>query len=129
MVEFSLFFLAFFFLVVGLIEGSMMMWTYSNVTFAARHGARAAMVMGENYKTANSVTDNDVKVKIANAVKSRIVGLNKTNVSVNTSWTGDNEPGGLVAVQVSYPWKSVTTLLMGGSTMTMKSTSQATVAN
>lgn len=134
-------------LMFGIIDFSRYMYTYGFVANAARQGARWAMVRGSlsctnapnlpsachmsgsgNGKTGASSSD------VQSYVQSLSVGLtNQPSITAAASWTTctplaasgamGNDPGCIVAVQVSYPFKFILPYLPG-PTYTMTSTSK-----
>lgn len=131
MVEFSLCFLLFLGLVVGLMEFGRGVWTYTTLSHAARRGARFAMV----HSNGNPVLDgggNDVtNAEVATIVKANAIGLDPSKIVVDTpTWTPNREPGSTVLVRVSYPFEMVTgNLILQQSTLQMQSTTRMLVVN
>ncbi len=101
MVESALVFLGFMFLILGIEEFGRMVFAFNFVAQAATEGARWASVRGSSSSTpATNAT-------ITTVVNGWAVGLNTSNVTVNTTWTPDNNPGSKVQVNVTYAWTSV----------------------
>ena len=124
MVEFALFFTIFFALAVGLMELGVAVWTHSTLAHAARAGARYAMVHG----SLNPINDSDKSVEAV--VKSNAVGLNNSDITVNTTYPTTNERGEVVQIEVSYPHRFATgSFLTGGSGIRLSSRSRMVIAN
>lgn len=124
MVEFSLGFLIFLVLVVGIFEGGRLVWTYTTLSHAARQGARYAVVHGER----NPLNDD---ASITAAVRAQAVGLPSANVAVNTVWSDPNKKGGsVVTVSATYPISFIASpLVFGGNMLSLTARSRATVAD
>jgi Flp pilus assembly protein TadG len=120
MVEFSLSFLVFLGLVVGLMEFGRGVWTYTTLSHAARRGARFAMVHR-----------NGTNAEVATIIKANAVGLDPAKIVVDTpTWTPNREPGSVVVIRVSYPFELVTGgLIVQQSTLQLQSTTQMLVVN
>ncbi len=109
MVEFSLTFILFLFLVLAAFEGGRAIWSFVTLTHGAREGARFAMVHGAN----NPLPDSD----IATRVKNQVPGLDKTGITVTTTWADvDKTPGTGLAVRVLYNHPMAFTTLLGWNT-------------
>ena len=123
MVEFSLVFVAFLVLMVGLFELGRAVWIYETVAHAARQGARYAMVNGNM-----GAPDNTALIA---SVKAQSVGLISSNITVTPTWEGGGLVGTFVRVQVSYPFTPVVGgILLGGTQgFNIRSTSRMVVYN
>ena len=137
LVEFGLFFLLFLMVAVGLMELGCGVWTFTTVAHAARAGARYAITHGKlNPIPVNGTTIEDI-------VKANAVGLDPTDINVNTKYekydevngtwqTGAvyNERSNVVEVKVSYPFRLVTgPLVLAQNTIQLSSTSRMTIGN
>lgn len=137
LVEFGLFFLLFLVVAVGLMELGRGVWTFTTVAHAARAGARYAITHGKlNPIPANGTTIEDI-------VKANAVGLDPTDITVNTEYqkydevngtwqTGAiyNERSNVVEVKVGYPFRLVTgSLVLAQNTIQLSSTSRMIVGN
>ena len=122
MVEFSLVFIVFLMLMVGLFELGRAVWIYTTVAHAARQGARYAMVNG------SLAGDNTALIS---RVKAQAIGLIPGSIAVTPTWEGGGIPGTFVRVRVSYPFAPVVTgpLLGGVSGFNIQSTSRGVVYN
>ena len=72
------------------------LYAYSFVSYAAREGSRYAAVHGASNPSPAQVSD------VTNIVAREAYGLNLDNLSVNTTWSPDNQPGSVVSVRVRY---------------------------
>ncbi len=124
MIEFSLFFMVFFVLVVAVVELGFAVWSHSTLAHAARAGARYAMVHG----SLNPLGGNDPTVE--SVVKSNAIGIVKSQITVTTTYPTTNERGEVVQVSVSYPYVFVTgSFLTGGDGIQLSSRSRMVIAN
>lgn len=106
MVEFSLTFILFLFLILVTFEGGRAIWSFVTLTHAAREGARFAMVHG----AANPLADSDIETR----VKNQVPGLDKSNITVTTTWAdADKTPGTGLAVRVAYNHPMAFTTMLG----------------
>lgn len=122
MVEFSLVFIIFLMLMVGLFELGRAVWIYETVAHAARQGARYAMVNGSG----GSANDSTLITK----VQGQAVGLGSA-VTVTPNWEGGGVVGTFVSVRVSYPYvPALGGILLGGTGgFNIASTSRMVVYN
>jgi len=109
-------------MVVGLVELGRGVWTYTTLSHAARQGARFAMARGsESPATATLVRD---------VVRSQAIGLEKSKVTVTTTWESGVERGGFVRIQVRYPMELVTgSLVVPGGEVPLGADARVVVAN
>ena len=123
MVEFSLVFIIFLMLMVGLFELGRAVWIYETVAHAARQGARYAMVRGNAGSPDNAA--------LIASVKAQAVGLSSGVIQVTPNWEGGGIVGSFVSVRVSYPFvPAVGGVLLGGTQgFTIASTSRMVVYN
>lgn len=130
LVEFAMSALMLMGLLVAIIEFALTMYTYHFLSIAAQRGTRFAMVRGDtwskdltddcstsappNFTMAYDCTASSSDIQ--NYVRSlATAGINPSNVTVNSSWTGatpdgatcatTNSEGCLVQVKVSYNFK------------------------
>ena len=85
----------------GAIDGGRAMLTFNSVERLARDGARYASVRGS--ESPSPTTEDNV----TDYLKGRATGLDNAKLGVNITWTPDNDPGGVVAVQVTYAFDSL----------------------
>jgi Flp pilus assembly protein TadG len=147
LVEFALVLTALMMFLLGIMDFSRMLYTYHFVGEAAREGTRYAVVHGSTFTTGCSGTVSYSCSAKASDVQSYVQGLTPPGItsgslSVNTTWpgtapagaltgcstaNGNNSPGCLVQVSVSYPFKFMFPFLPK-STCTLSSTSVMVIA-
>ena len=120
-IEFALAFILVFFLLYGVIEFGRAVYCYNTLAEATREGARYAIVHGSSSGSAASASD------IQTMVRNWAVGMNSSSVTVNTTWSPGNGPGGTVTVQSSYALTPITGMIFS-SNMTLSSTSKMVVS-
>jgi Flp pilus assembly protein TadG len=122
LVEFSLSFLLFLTLVIGLMELGRMVWAYTTIDHATRQAARYAMAHG----SLNAATPEQIrKVLLSNAV-----GLDPKNILVKTTWSAAYERGNFVQVQGQYRFAPVTSrLILRQNSFWLSATSRMVIAN
>ena len=129
-VEFSLVFILFLVLILGLLEIGGTVWTYTTVTFAARQGVRFAMVHGSANPVldgqGNDITDDQVEA----VVQANAIGLDPSKLVVDPpTWTPDRSRGSIVELRVSYPYALVASpLVLTQSTLQLSTTARVVVA-
>lgn len=131
MVEFAISSLVTLMVIFGILECSLLLYTYHTVSNAARQASRWAIVRGSDCVASTCPAD-------ANSVKSYVLTqvplLDTAQVNVTTTWSSSNDctvtstsgpagPGCIVAVQVSYPFQ-LHLPFIPISAMTISSTSQ-----
>jgi Flp pilus assembly protein TadG len=100
------------FLLFGIIAFGYAMYTYNFVSDAARDAVRYAIVHGSNSLDPASETD------IQNFVKDELQGLDANELTVSACWqatggscetdpSGNNSPGDVVAVTVTYDFQPI----------------------
>ncbi len=97
-VEFGLLAPIFFIVIIGILDFGRMGWLSNTVEHAATEGARYAAVRGEGKP--NVATSQE----IAAFVQSRAELIPPGEMTINVSWTPENNknPGSTVTVQVTY---------------------------
>jgi Flp pilus assembly protein TadG len=122
LVEFALSFLLFITMMVGLVEASRMVWTYTTLAHAARRGARYVMVHNGRNPAAPEA--------IAAVVKTFTIGLDGDSVTVTPSYEDASRSGGSTAsVAVSYPFQFIASpLVFSDDGITLTATSKTTLA-
>jgi len=131
MIEFSLVFLVFLVLVVGLMEVGRAVWTYTTIAHATRRGVRYAAMHGSNNPVLDG-SDNDVTdAEIANRVKANVIGMDTTKIVVSPPvWTPDRSRGSVVELTVTYPFELVTgSFILSQQSLDLSSTTRMLVAN
>lgn len=122
-VEIALALMVILLLVIGTIEFGRAAWVYNTLAHATRQGARYAMAHGS---LSNPATSNSVSTWVKNSA----VGLNKSDISVTTTWPSGVTRNGVVSVHSEYVFRSAAgTLLFKPGNLTFKSTSTVYVAN
>jgi Flp pilus assembly protein TadG len=127
--EFAMTVLPTLLLVFGIISFGMVIYTYSFLSNAARDAVRYAIVHGS--KSTSPATADDIQTFVRNEAK----GLKSSSISVSSCWnpqtspstcpgpSGNNAPGKVVSVQVSYtyhpfyPFNNVTLPLSSSAQM------------
>jgi Flp pilus assembly protein TadG len=122
MLEFAMVLVVTLTLIFGIIQASLALYAYSFVSYAARSGARYAMVRGS--RSSAPATNSSVQ----SYVQGLAVALNTGSLTVTTSWNPNNNPGSTVTVSVSYVFAPVVPLVWN-SDLTMASTAQALITN
>ncbi len=132
LVEFSLTFLLFLVILLGIMEMSRMMWTYSTIAHAARQGARYCMVHG----SMNTAVLEDLEA----VVHRSSTGLQTDQITISPIWNPDTgretaDPasvarGDIAEVRVTYPFQFITgDLLVEAGSLTLATTTRIVVAN
>ncbi|MGA2598715.1 MAG: TadE/TadG family type IV pilus assembly protein [Bryobacteraceae bacterium] len=106
MIESALVMLAFMFILLGAVEFGRMVFAFNAVSDLAREGSRWASVRGS---TASTPATN---ATVSTYVKTWAVGLNPANLTVTTTWSPNNNPGGTVDVTVAYTWSAILGILV-----------------
>ncbi len=132
LVEFSLTFLLFLVILLGIMEMSRMMWTYSTIAHAARQGARYCMVHG----SINTAVVEDIEAIVHGAS----TGLQTDQLTVTPIWNPDTDRetaipasvarGDIAEVRVTYPFQFITgDILVKAGSLTLSTTTRIVVAN
>ena len=103
-VELSLVFIGFFFLILLLLDVGRGVWVYNSISSAARDATRYAIVHGERAYTPATSTG------IYSYVVDKLPGM--SGVSVNTTWNPDNSRGSAVSVTVQYDYEPIINLFL-----------------
>ena len=148
-VEFSLVFILFMVLSLGLFELGRAMWIYTTLSHAARQGARFAMVRGDETTALGiefgSAITTATNAEITQVVRNHAIGLVATDITVTPAWkqlatdaevdwdaAGIQRIGGtFVVVRVAYPMRFITgNVFIGGSDggLTLGSLSHMTIS-
>ena len=120
-VEFAASALVMLTLVFGIFASSMMIYAYNFVSDAARDAVRYAIVNGS--ESMSPATADDIQKYVLNLAN----GLNQGNLNVSTTWTPNNNPGSLVAVQVTYKFEPLFPL--SSTTVPLTSSSQMVISH
>ena len=90
----------------GIINFALALYCYDFVCYSAQQAVRYATVHGSTATTIVSSTD------VTNYVKTLVGGVLKTSsMTVTTTWSPNNKPGGIVTVNVSYNFPPLTSLV------------------
>ncbi len=104
MVEFSLAFTAFIMLMMGLVEFGRAVWTFSTISHAVAQGARYATVHGSGNPVLDNSGNDNTAGAIEAVVKNNAVGLDSSQVTVNTNWAdASRDRGTAFTITASYP--------------------------
>ncbi len=107
MIEFAFVAPVLFILTIGTIDVGRLVWSASMLHHMAREATRYASVRGAE---ANSPVDES---DIDTYVKNRLIGIPGSEVTVTTTWTPNNNPGGTVQVQLDYTYSFLLGSLVG----------------
>lgn len=110
-IEFALTLMPALMLTLGMTDFGRGIWTYNTLSYAAREGARYAVVHGDESSTPATTT------KITEIVTNWAVGLDPSKLTVTTTWDPDNSPGSEVEVDVNYDFQTVVPFLPSGITL------------
>lgn len=123
LVEFALIAPIFFFLVIGIIEGGRLLWTFHTLNNAAKEGSRYTMVRGTNSELGDApATDSTIETYIL----SKSSGLADADLTTNlVLLDGDMDNKSRFRVEVSYDYSFVVGAFLGVSDMTITADSTA----
>ena len=120
-IEFAVASAVFFMIIFGILQFGLAVWNYNMLSSLAQDGARWASVRGST-KSANpcdTITETECETTdalVQTYVRSRVVGMSPTAVTVATTWPdGDNIPGDTVQVRVDYTFSAFTRIVRSGS--------------
>lgn len=106
MAEFALVITPCLMLFFGVINFTLALYCYDFVCYSAQQAVRYATVHGSTATTA--VTASNVQ----SYVNGLVVGvLNTSAMTVTTTWSPNNKPGGVVTVAVTYHYPPLTSLV------------------
>ena len=97
LVDFALSSVLLFSIIFGIIDFGRALYAYDAISNAARIGTRYAIVRGG--ATSDPVSASTVAWYVANHC---CAGLDPNAITVTTTWSPNNQPGGTVNVQVQY---------------------------
>ena len=131
-VEFTLAFMLFLLVVLGLMELGRATWTYATITHATRQAGRYCVVHG----SINTASLSEIRV----VVEKHTIGLESSELQLETIWNpgtaaettnpADVERGDTAQVIVTYPFRLVTGgLIVDASTIRMGSETRVVVVN
>ena len=82
----------------GTIDVGRLVWSASMLHHMAREATRYASVRGSESNSPVNASD------IETYVKNRVIGMPANDVTVATTWTPNNSPGGTVLVELDYTY-------------------------
>jgi Flp pilus assembly protein TadG len=107
MIEFAFVAPVLFLLTIGTIDVGRLVWSASMLHHMAREATRYASVRGAEANSPVDATD------IETYVKNRLIGVSGNEVTVTTTWTPNNSPGGTVHVRLDYTYSFLIGALTG----------------
>jgi Flp pilus assembly protein TadG len=129
MVEFSLAFVSFIVLLMGLVEFGRAIWTFNTLSHAVSQGARFATVHGSGNPVMVNGSD-DTANAIRTVVRNNAIGLFSNQVTVNTVWAPDNSRGNEFTITASYPLGMIMgTYFFDPATLTINDQANGVVLN
>lgn len=121
MLEFAASIVLFLSILYGILGFGQALFAYHSLAEASREATRYAVVRGAN--SSAPVTSDQVKTY----VKGILPGLNTNNITVTTTWTPNNSPGGVVSVRLNYTF-NFNFPLVPKTAINMTSTSKMTIS-
>jgi Flp pilus assembly protein TadG len=107
-------------LLFGIIQFSLVLYTYGFVAYSARTASRYASIhSSQNAHPATSASIQTYVNGLADAVDT-------SKLTVTSTWAPNNNPGSAVTIKVSYPFTPFTPYV-SSATITVSSTMQATI--
>jgi Flp pilus assembly protein TadG len=120
LIESSIVAVVFLLLLTGIMEFGRLGFAYNEVSFAAQCAARYAAVRGS--ASGHPAAASDVQA----TAEAYTGALDNTKVTVTTTWTPNNSPGGTVKVKVSYKFATVLVPL-AATTLSVQTTACAII--
>jgi len=122
LMEFALSFLLTLMLMAAVVEGAVMLWTYSTLAHATREAGRYAMVHGAR----NPVDDSAVQNRVATSA----LGLDDRLLTVSIDWTDPEKSGGsVVEIRSVYPVRFLaSSLIFGQGEINLSATTRTVLA-
>jgi Flp pilus assembly protein TadG len=121
LVESALAATVFLLLLVAIMECGRLGFAYSSVSFAAHRAARFASLRGST--SGHPASAADVRAQVV----SLVAALDTAALTVNTTWTPDNQPGSTVAVTVRYGFQPLL-IPLSANLITVATTSRQLIA-
>jgi len=107
-------------LVFLLVELGNVLYKHNSLSYAVQEATRYAIIHGS---TADEpATEGDIEAEL----NSRLVGISAGDVTVEVTFTPDNTPGSIVAVQATLPYEPVVPFVPIGS-FDISTTTQMTI--
>ncbi|HEX4227530.1 MAG TPA: TadE/TadG family type IV pilus assembly protein [Bryobacteraceae bacterium] len=119
-VETGLVFPIVFAFLFGVVQYSLVLFTYNTTTFGARAGARYAIVNGSTSSSPATAAT------VQNAVLASMPSVPTNSITVTTTWSPNNKPGSTVTVKVAVTVTPIIKYVMKNS-LTFSSTSKMTI--
>ena len=132
-VEFALTLPVLFLVIVGVFDFIRAIFHYNTLAEAAREGTRYAMVHGSASGSpvgpgSATYTAPNQDSAVTAQVLSYAVAMDTSQITVLSTWPdGDNVPGHRVQVEMRYSYVPLTSLIVGGASVPMRSVSEASV--
>jgi Flp pilus assembly protein TadG len=120
MIEVTLILMPLLVLIFGAITFSYSVFAYNNVHWIARQGTRWAAVRGSS--SGNVATAEEIEAY----ARTQSVGLSHANLTVDASFSPNNNPGGTVTIVVDYTVSPVIADMFG-LPFTVRGRSTATI--
>lgn len=109
-------------LFLGIIDFSRAMLAYNALTHASEAAARFASVRSRT--SLSPATTGTIKTRVLQAG----TGLEPEKIDVTATWTPGNIRGGIVSVQIDYPYEVITPF-MPWDTITLTGSASARISN
>ena len=90
---------------LGAFEVGRGVWINHTLSHVAREAVRYAAVRSE------SSDDPATLSKVASRIKREAVGIDAGRLTIQTTWTPSNQPGGTVQVNLRYEFRPITPLV------------------
>ena len=114
----------------GILQFGLAIWNYNMLSSLAQEGARWAAVRGSECSCTPEAKEGE-EDEVETYVRSRVVGMNPTSVTVLTTWpdggTPSNAPGKTVQVRVEYTF-SLFSRIVGIGDVPLRGTAQMKIA-
>jgi Flp pilus assembly protein TadG len=128
LVEFSLAFLVFMIVVIGIIDVARAVWNYNTLSNAVREGTRYGIVHGSASTAPAGPTANNAALEAH--VEDFAGGLDLSELTVSSTWPdGNNDAGSRVRVTGSYDFQPMFGALINIPPITLTSTSTMNITN
>ncbi|MDA1237297.1 MAG: hypothetical protein O3A53_21230 [Acidobacteria bacterium] len=112
-----------------MMEFGRAIWTFSTLSHAVSQGARYATVHGSGNPVMVNGSD-DTATAISNLVKANSIGLDSSQVTVNTVWAQNNDRGSEFTITASYPLGMIMgSFFFSGGTLTINDQANGVVLN
>ena len=129
MVEFSLAFMSFMLLLMGLVEFGRAVWTFNTLSHAVSQGARFATVHGSGNPVMVNGTDGTANA-IRTVVRNNAIGLDSSQVTVNTAWAPNNDRGSEFTITATYPLGMILgTFFFDAASLTINDSANGVILN